>query len=233
LDQVVNRRSHERTVMVGVSMGGAIATIYAEQFPSALDGLVLVVPMHLPYYAKFPEDVAAVIGAGAVLARKQHDYALGQGDPEATPEFESNDGSQSQARFDAWRRTISLFPDVDLGGPTYGWAWEALKATKAARVQAFKITVPTLMLQAGRDQTVNNRGSTAVCQRIRHCRRVVYPNAAHGMFYETDANRDQALAEVHAFVDGLHPGPGCSSSNTTPVALLLLALLARRHMRLT
>jgi lysophospholipase len=230
LKRFVFPKGHHKVVVLATSMGGAVATIYAQQNPDTLDGLVLNVPMHLPYYAQFPEDAALAIGVWADLRDKDRQYAIGQDDP-GEPEFYDNDGSQSRARFDAWVKLRGMFPEIDLGGPTYRWALESLKATRWSRAQAPRLVTPTFMLQAGKDRTVNNQGSTAVCNRAPNCTRKLYPNAAHGIFWETDATRDLALGDIRAFVDGLSPGGGCSNAPVGQASLLVLLVLASWRRR--
>ena len=153
LKRFVFPKGHHKVVVLATSMGGAVATIYAQQNPDTLDGLVLNVPMHLPYYAQFPEDAALAIGVWADLRDKDRQYAIGQDDP-GEPEFYDNDGSQSRARFDAWVKLRGMFPEIDLGGPTYRWALESLKATRWSRAQAPRLVTPTFMLQAGKDRVL-------------------------------------------------------------------------------
>lgn len=229
LDLVVNQRAHERLVILAMSMGGGIATVWAEQHPDAADGLLLVVPMHLPYYAQFPEEAAAGIGAWADLRGKDRQYAIGQDDPK--PEDFDSRGARSRARWDMWQRLQVLFPETVLGGVTYRWAWETLRATKRSRVEAFRLTTPTLILQAGEDTTVNNRGSDAVCQRAPVCRKIRYASAEHGLFHTVDGVRDQVLTDMRGFLDDIPARQGCSSTGNGTLAPLVIALAWRRRAR--
>lgn len=231
IHDVVRPHEHDKVVVMAMSMGGGITTVWAEQHPDGADGLILVVPMHLPYYAQFPEEVAAGIGAAADVAGKDDDYAIGQHDPSPDDDTYDSRGSQSEARWKMWRRLQDLFPETTLGGVTFRWAWETLRATKRSRVEAARLTTPTLLLQAGMDTTVNNKGSDAVCQRAPRCRKIRYANAEHGVFHTVDDVRNQVLGDMQAFLDDVPARQGCASASPGvlwPLALLGVALRRRR-----
>lgn len=231
MDTVVNRTAHDQRVMLGISMGGAIATTFAQQHPRDLDALALVVPMHKPNYKPFNEPVAMGLGAFGTATFQSEEYGPTQGDPKTeTEKFEDITWTGSRARFNDNQVLESMFPELRLGGVTYGWAFEVTKANRQMRARAVEMTLPILLLQAGKDQTVQNDGQDAFCQRARFCRKVLYKNSRHGMLNETDDIRDAALGELRTFLD--QRGAGCTQVPMANASLWVLLGLVLRQRRL-
>jgi len=237
MDEVVNQRRHEKVFLMGLSMGGAVATAYAEQHSHELDGLILLVPMHQPNYGIFDENAAAVLGLTGVTTGNATEYAVTQGDPsDEPPEFEDNRSTSSRAR---WEHSLVLhkqFPDTVLGGVTYGWGHEVVKATRKMRNEARLLTMPVVIYQAGQDQVVMNNAQDQVCNGAPRCRLVRFEQARHGILNETDDVRDAILDDLQMFM-AFHEGRGTVCSCSTPgtarvwtgLMLMVVALLRMRR----
>src|SRR5690606_7781022 len=91
------------------------------------------------------------------LAKHTPWYFIGMKNYQAIA-FERNVLTHSQARYQAFRDTYAKHPEVQLGGPTFGWLVEALKASEKAAACAPKIKIPVTLVQAGGDQVVSPRG---------------------------------------------------------------------------
>lgn len=231
MDDVVNKRPHRVVVLLGASMGATIATAYAERFLHKVDGLVVVAPYFKGNYGIFSENTA-LAAAGALMAVGQSpDYAPGQKDAPDNPTFEDADWTHSRARFDIVQELNRRYPQVKLGGATVGWTWTSLHATKRVRTEAFRLTMPILMLQAGQDTVVMADAQDAVCERARSCRKVRLPNSHHSVLAEADESRNQAIHEIRSFMTTVDPQGGCSSARVEWLAAPMMGLLVLRRRR--
>ena len=233
MDTVVNARPHQRRVLLGVSMGGAIATTFVQQYPTEVDTLILVVPMHKPNYKPFTEPMAGAIGVAGAATMQSEEYGPTQGDPPEEPEpFEDNRGTHSRVRFDLGEQIHADHPQTLLGGVTFGWAYEVVKATRLMRTRAVEMHLPILLVQAGEDLVVQKDGQDAFCQRTPWCHKSIYEGARHGILSERDGIRDPVMAEIRAFIE--EPKVGCSAAGPqglAPVAMVFVLLGWRRHRR--
>jgi lysophospholipase len=201
VDKVVNARDHARRFILGHSMGGTVAALYAARHQSDVDGLVLTAPMFEINTHPLPRGVAWV--TTRVLT------ALGMGDADVpvgprrqTDEpFEGNHLTHSEARWAMNRKLISLYPQIALGGPTVRWLGEALKATRQVLKNATQITAPTLLLQAELDNRVRPGGQDAFCRRAKVCTHVLLTGAYHEILMERDEIRDKALRSILDFLN--------------------------------
>lgn len=149
------------------SMGGTIATLYCANHEHHYQSLVLSAPMFSIDTGGVPYGFAKlVVGAGAFLNRwlAKPWYFLGMKNYRRIA-FEDNVLTQSPARYAAFRDGYEAQPKVQLGGPTFNWLYEAIKAAEAAQNVMNKITVPVTLFRAGADQVVSKRGQLAVAAR--------------------------------------------------------------------
>jgi alpha-beta hydrolase superfamily lysophospholipase len=165
-------------VMVGHSMGGMIATRYAQRHPEELAGLVVSGP---------------ILGEPALLAQL---IALDEiPDIPIDPAVLSRDESVGQAYADdplVWH------------GPFKRTTVEANAVFLRAIAQdASSLTVPVLWLHGADDQLVLEAETRAGIETLRaggaSIEEKIYPGARHEIFNET--NRDEVLADACAFVE--------------------------------
>jgi alpha-beta hydrolase superfamily lysophospholipase len=165
-------------VLVGHSMGGMIATRYAQRHPEELAGLVVSGP---------------ILGEPALLAQL---LALDEiPDIPIDPAVLSRDESVGQAYADdplVWH------------GPFKRTTVEANAAfLRAIADEPAAITVPVLWQHGADDQLVleaeTRPGVDGLRARGADIEERIYPNARHEIFNET--NRDEVLADARAFVE--------------------------------
>lgn len=78
IENVVNARPHEKRFLLGHSMGGAVAALFARAHPHAIDGLVLSAPMMQINTYPYTETQAYLISEAGVLAGRGDQYVLGK-----------------------------------------------------------------------------------------------------------------------------------------------------------
>jgi lysophospholipase len=206
----IQRRGNKPLYLVAHSMGGGVASLYLEQECCRRDftAAVLVTPMHAP---KMPGW--AVPGAKVMRFIHPSGYALGQGGY-STPLFTDikSDLTHSGIRlqrirdmYDAAAKQAATRHERDprLGGPTHAWLSAASVAGETAVVNAHRIQVPVLILQASDDTAVDNAAQGKFCRSVpgKLCEGYVLDKAYHAVFNETDTFRVPALAKMFDFLD--------------------------------
>jgi lysophospholipase len=202
VEVVVNATPHSRRVLLGHSMGGAIAASYAERFPKDFDGFVLSSPMLQINTAPYAAGIARAITVAGVGLGLGKSYAIGYG-PYAPAVFEKQTMTHSRARNDKSNAQVAEEPSIALGGPSFRWVNESLAATSKIVAGAKSVTAPVLLLRDGQDSLVKPGGQDKFCAAALSCRKVEYATAYHELLNETDSIRDQALGEVTGFLRSL------------------------------
>lgn len=141
--------------LFGHSMGGCIATLFQEAYPSYYRKLILSSPMLGINMAEGIKAPLAGLLAGIVLkAGKGRDRVPGMGEEQET--FETSLAtSEERWRYCMRIREANIL--LQTSAPTFGWAAAALKASKKAMKEQNKITVPTLLFQAENETMVSNK----------------------------------------------------------------------------
>lgn len=186
------------------SMGGAILTLLLARQPHAFDAAVLVSPMFgiaLPMPAWMAHRILEWAESRPLL---RDGYALGTGKWRAGP-FGINKLTHSRERY---RRNLRFYADdpaIRVGGPTYHWVREAIKAGQEILNQVAAISTPLLLLQASEDSVVDNHAQNVFCTAMMSAGHPcdgsaprVIAGARHEILFEKDAIRAAAL---HAIVD--------------------------------
>jgi lysophospholipase len=150
-------------------MGGAIAADYLERAGSSAPfrKAVLSSPMLEIAYPDGKTEDSVIretwLACHTPFGPKCDDFVPGRGPDAPAPVFAGNPYTHSVARFEAKLATYARWPESQTIGPTVQWVSESAKADKAMREPqaAAKIAVPLLILQAGKDSIVDNKGQAA------------------------------------------------------------------------
>lgn len=195
IHKVVKPLATENYFLVGHSMGGAIGTLYLEQYPTTFKAAVFSAPM---YGIKLPLTKGFIRGLAALLDNhKKPNYVLGGKDYHAA-EFDKNDLTHSKLRYEDYRELYQQVPQLQLGSPTNHWLVESIDAAEQAIHAARNSQIPLLILQAEEDTIVDNRAQKRAINGL--CQLVKIPYARHEIFMERDKPRNQALNALLAFL---------------------------------
>ncbi|MCL1140482.1 alpha/beta fold hydrolase [Shewanella pneumatophori] len=195
IDKVVKPLATENYFLVGHSMGGAIGTLYLEQYPKTFKAAVFSAPM---YGIKLPLTKSFIRGLAALLDNhKKPNYILGGKDYHAAA-FDKNDLTNSKLRYEDYRELYQQVPQLQLGSPTNHWLVESIDAGEQAIQAARNSQIPLLILQAEEDTIVDNRAQKRAINGL--CQLVKIPYARHEIFMERDKPRNQALNALLAFL---------------------------------
>jgi lysophospholipase len=106
-------------------------------------------------------------------------------------EFRSNVVTHDERRYGFTADWFAADPRLALGGPTIGWARQALRSMTGMMAPGYleRIDVPLLLLSAGDDPLVDSRTHGPVAARLRRSQHLVIAGARHEIMMETDAIR--------------------------------------------
>ncbi|WP_194757505.1 alpha/beta fold hydrolase [Aliidiomarina indica] len=185
--------------ILGHSMGGAIATMYAQNKPHNIASLVLSAPMFGINTAPWPQWFAAPLtrsltALNRLITPGKFWYAPGTGDYQKLP-FAENKLTHSEARYEHFSRMYTDFPQIRVGGPTTHWVTEALEAAEQCIAHAHKIEIPILVLSGTADKIVDPRGHQIFASRLTHekSRLKEIPGSYHEILMESDERRNMAI----------------------------------------
>ena len=200
----VESRGYRQRFALAHSMGGAIPAQFLQRRPQAFDAAAFCAPMfgiQLP----MPVWLADRILDWAESRPAIRDYyAVGTGQWRPLP-YVVNVLTHSRERYRRSLRYYADYPELQVGGPTYHWVRESIRAGRQIIAQAGEITTPLLLLQAGEERVVDNRSHQAF---VRLCQTRgtlakglpwVINGARHEILFERDAMRAEALNAILRF----------------------------------
>jgi len=193
-------KKEKKRILLAHSMGGAIASLYVEEYPKDFTALVLSSPMHQPdIIASSLTNIACDI-----IEKIQKDidrYILGEKSyDDKVHLFSTNVLTHSELRFEIGKIAYDIEPKTKIGGPSVRWVAEACRASKRSVLNAGKIKIPTLLLQAQNDKVVNAEPQNEFCTANKFCVGYQIDEAYHELFIEKDTIRAKALSAVLDFI---------------------------------
>ena len=190
-----------KRILVGHSMGGAIASLYVEEYQNDFDGVVLSSPMHKP---NLIGDSLSNL-ACEIMEFRENDvkrYVIGEKSYDnSSLIFKDNVLTHSKIRYDISKIAYNIEPSTKIGGPSVRWVKEACRASEISVYNARKITVPLLLLQAQEDKVVLKKPQDEFCRNsYKVCKKYKVYGAYHELFVEKDSIRTEVLTQILDFI---------------------------------
>ncbi len=186
-------------VIVAHSMGAHVALRACAERNLTPDALVLVAPMLALNTRRLPTWLARLAIAGAVRG--------GRGRREAWKDDIDDPARQlrltaSRERYEDsqwWKRER---PGLGVGAPSWNWLAAAMTGARriARRGAVEAVTLPILLLEAGRDELVAAHAIESVARRLPDAELVRLPDARHEILREADGQRLAGLAAIDSFL---------------------------------
>ncbi|MGO2010245.1 MAG: alpha/beta fold hydrolase [Pseudoalteromonas sp.] len=198
--KVVDKHWQGKKVLLGHSMGGAIAYDYLARFEHNYNGLFLSAPMFDIYTKGTPKPLAKLAAKVASSVGLSGCYAFGQGDYHAD-DFAINTLTSSAARYAYFRDVYQQAPSLKLGGVTYGWLNAAF--TFISKVDSLNVDIPLFIASAEQDVVVDNQAQHKIVKRLTQTKLKTYSAAKHELLFEQDNVRRKVLSQLYAFCTGL------------------------------
>ena len=186
--------------LVSHSMGGAVSLLLAAQCPGAFSKIVFVSPMWGLLY-DMPEFLVKTIVKGACCLGFSRFYALGKSAKDYLKPFERTHLTQSSGNYMKQQRFVTENPSFALGGPTFRWVLESMKAMEKLPEAAEKVKTPVLLVQAGNDTVVDNIAQDRIAANLADCRKTLIVKGFHELLNEETEFYEKT---VSAILDFLH-----------------------------
>ena len=188
--------------LLGHSMGGAAALIYLERHPETFARAVLNAPMVQMYTAPSPFWAGVAISGGACMLGRAKKRAFVMNDFDAAKENVEHSACDSPTRFAEYLSQMVADPRLQHAAGTYGWVYEGSRATGLIlqKPLAARLTMPLLMITAGRDQYVRNDAIDRLCAMVPSIRRETFPDSRHEIYRGSDENISRWLTLVYNFL---------------------------------
>ncbi len=210
-DKVLKPNGHFSFQLMGISMGGQIATQFALRRPKEVEKLVLSTPM---LGIRFPFGLPSLGALGAAnllrwMGRGQT-YAPSEGPPPTMAEITKNKDGRARVSFEMrdWQEN----PEPLTWGASVRWVSESTSATFQSWGHLKELQMPVLILKAGKDGRVNNTAIDQAVTRIPQAKLITYPDAGHNLLRSSDHLRDPAMRDMFDFLEDTS---GTARSGTT------------------
>lgn len=201
MDQVVTKYSKtHQYLLYAHSMGGAIGSLFLEEYPKYFKAAVLSSPMQEMDFRGVPNWEVKLLMLVSRFLPWEEKYVPGQHGYVTTYTYETS-SCMSQPRYDYMYRLRDEVPEFRTFGGTYAWTRASIKGVKKLIKNAQKVQIPVLLCQAGMDTMVKPGGQDYFAEHSGNTRLVRYPGSKHELFNATDEIRKEYFPEVFGFLE--------------------------------
>jgi lysophospholipase len=190
-------------ILYGHSMGGHLVLRWlVERQPQEVAGVILTAPMlalaSLPAHtiARSMTWTSVRLGHGADYAPAQHDYNLDD------RTFANNPLSHDAERFALMEKYFTAYPDMTVGGVTWGWLDAALKSMHYMQHRSYfeRLNVPVLSVTGSADRVTPANELDRILKRVNKGQHRLIPGAYHDVMNEIDTYRMEAWRHIDTFL---------------------------------
>jgi len=199
------QQDYQACFLLAHSMGAAISALYLQEHAHPFHKAAFCSPMFSINTGKIPVWAAKFISFACDTTYSVFNdlacYAPKVGKYQKSV-FEQNELTSSKKRFNAIFNVFEQVVETQLGGPTMRWVNKSLYATEKAIKNANAIKIPILLIQAGADTIVTEKGQRQFMLNLKddqesECLRI--EGAKHEILLEQDQYRIPALNKILNF----------------------------------
>jgi lysophospholipase len=191
-------------LLIGHSMGGAIALVCLRQSPGLFEAAVLSAPMLGIRTGRIPRSVARCITIAARASGLGLCFVPGAGPwrPDRIPSPEISRTSSDPERCRLQYGWFSARTHLRVDEATYGWLDEAFRLVRRIVSPEFlaSIHTPILLASAGIDWFLEPAAHRRAATLLPDCTLVEFPDSKHEPFLERDPIRNRWLDAIDRFV---------------------------------
>jgi len=203
MESVALPRGEPPFVLMAHSMGAHIGLRYLHDHSKPFQRAVLTSPLiDIAVPGPF-RKIMRLYAAAAVAMRMGERYVPGTGGDDAgTQQFKNNRLTSDLMRFETVAGQLERNPALVVGGVTFQWLKATLDSIGIVGSPGFaeKVTVPVLMVTAGRDTVVCREAQDAICKRLPRCSLVRIEGARHEIPIEANCFRDRLWEAFDRFM---------------------------------
>ncbi|MER2144005.1 MAG: alpha/beta hydrolase [Eubacteriales bacterium] len=169
------------------SMGGAVSSLFMEQYPGVFAKAALCAPMIAPNLGGLPPAAVKLLcGTLGLLGREKKRVFAST--PYAGREDFATSCATGRERFDWYEALRARTPEFQNNGPTFGWTLEAIGASKAVLAPGAveRIGIPVRLFTAQNDSSVMPDAQKAFAARLGNGTRALVPGSKHEIYRSTD-----------------------------------------------
>lgn len=180
-----------KLILFGHSMGGAVVTDFAEEYPQLADGLILNTPMFLIDTGRYPQSftflyasLMSKIGYSNLYIPTTQAYQ-----PELHDEHDPLESISGSIVRDAYYHQTNVFiHKIPTRGGSLGWLRAAFQMMHQVLNpdNLAKITQPVLLIRAGQDNVVQPEGIYTAGRYLPNVERVLMPESKHQTYLDQD-----------------------------------------------
>lgn len=199
---VIPNNEGKKMLLFAHSMGGAIGTKFLENYPDYFNGAVLNAPMLEVHTGNIPKFLADIIVSIQVEMGNGGKYVIGKG-PYTSQYDPEKIGTSCVKRYEYSHNITDKNEELQRGGASYNWTYEAFKATKeiTKKENASKVEIPVLLFQAGKDTYVKPGGQNKFAEEAKNCKVIKIEDSRHEIYLEKDDIQKPYLKQVLDFYD--------------------------------
>ena len=201
-DQVVSQKKIPSVprILFAHSMGGAIAALYLEKYPSDYSAAILSSPMVKLKTGSISPAKINLLRLYVHLFHKEKKLSVGQHHFDGVNVFETS-SCQSEPRYNYLFSQRLENVEYQTYGATFGWSLASLSATKKLIKNADRIRVPLLVFEAGNDHLVDPSGYTEFLAKVPQAQHIKYPTSKHEIFNSTTDVRTDYYKKIFEFLE--------------------------------
>ena len=203
---IVNPLINNLPYLLAHSMGCAISIRMFQLYPQVIKNSVLLSPMITINSGPIPYALASgVIRIGQAINNALTEepwYFIRQSNYKPTP-FHKNVLTHSVNRYKKVLKIYNTKKEIQLGGVTFQWLYQAINNEKALFNDITKISTPLLILQAGDDRVVSNQAQHLFCQKLHthdtnlcSYEPIEIQTSYHELLFESDNIRNQTFSYI-------------------------------------
>lgn len=196
VEQVVKKKSQgKKLFLFAHSMGGAVSTLYLEEYPDDFTCAVLSSPMLMMNYGKVPDLAVDVLSAYSKVVDVSQEFGPSQKPFNAIPDFEHS-SMLDKDRYEYQFNLRTNEPMYQTWGGTWGWIRAGKEATAKIMKNIKKVKTPVLLLQAEKDHMVKAGGQNAFDQKNPNVTLLEYKDSKHEIFNATKEIREKYYRDI-------------------------------------
>lgn len=203
IDEIVIPDSNNKNLLLFAhSMGGAIGTIFLEEYTNYFKAAVLSSPMHEINTGKPPKFLANIISMGMKLCGKGKMYLPGQ-IPYSGEKILPSRTTSCKERYDYEYEKIKNNSEYHSGGASALWYSESSKATRKLlkKENASKVKIPVLLFQAEHDTYVIPRAQNKFAAYAKNCQLIHVKGSKHESYFEIDEIAFDVIDKIILFYE--------------------------------